>query len=184
MWHNGLSCDTINLFGDFKATSFTSKLRTIVHVLLASILLKEGIKLFMLLSLPFTDIIRAHPDRLKYALNSPFVLPYFCSSKYRRLFAATALASEPTWPVFIDTLTHHEERIKLLEEANERLEATQQKAGDHEERIKLLEESFKIQQQANQQLEARVLAFEMKSQDSKAPIASPIDQSKSQQKQS
>jgi len=101
-----------NEFGHWIPTAFSApsgsfdmkpdKVQAIVLVLGLMILTKESIKLVMIATIPFTDVVRKHPGRFKYCLTSPFALLLFLKPKYRELIRLTSVSQDATWPTLID----------------------------------------------------------------------------------
>ena len=54
-------------------------------ILFSVLCVKESIKLLMVLSLLFSGVVRNDSERMAFCTNSPFLLPFFCSSNYRLL---------------------------------------------------------------------------------------------------
>ena len=63
----------------------------------------------MVASLPFSTEVRAKPQRMAFCLNSPFLVPFLFSEKYRRLFENAwahyiTVQEDNPWPLVIDLL--------------------------------------------------------------------------------
>lgn len=76
--------------------------QTIVLILGLMIVVKEATKLLMMITIPFTDVVRKHPGRFKYCLTSPFGMLLLLKSEYRELIRLTFISQDATWPTLID----------------------------------------------------------------------------------
>ena len=91
----------------------SKQVATVALVLGLMIAFKETIKLLMITTIPFTDVVRKHPSRFKYCLTSPFAMFLFLKAEYKELIQLTFISQDPTWPTLIDLLLEDGKRSHL-----------------------------------------------------------------------